>query len=150
MTVCDNARSQGIKFDDVFFMRTEIARTDSTWTRGLNFRVTVTSAFSIKKKKRDHNILKFVRYKLIGTRHRFCDYDRDALAMSSTTPTKRHDHWLIKKLSLVKRLRSGGCEIGLICFPEPSLALPKLYENSLNCFSYRRNCVNFAERCGYV
>ena len=40
-TVCDNARSQGVKFDDVFFMCTEIVRTDSAWTRGLNFRVTM-------------------------------------------------------------------------------------------------------------
>ena len=48
-------------------------------------------------------------------------------------------------MSLAKRLRSGWCEIGLICFPQPSLALPTLHENCLNCFCYRRNCMSFAE-----
>ena len=41
MTVCDNARSNEVKFDGVFFMHTEIERTNSARTRGLNFRATM-------------------------------------------------------------------------------------------------------------
>ena len=41
MTICDNTRSQGVKFDDVFFMCTEIGRTDSARTGEPNFRATM-------------------------------------------------------------------------------------------------------------
>ena len=61
------------------------------------------------------------------------------------TTTNHTDDRLTKKRFVVNGQRSSECEIGFLSISETFLSLHKLYENCLNCFYYRRNCMSFAD-----
>ena len=80
---------------------TEVWRTDSAWTRGLNFRVTLQFVFFLLRKK---NVM-IIFWNLWGVTWLVPDIVSATMAKrhltASTTPTNRHNHRLIKILSLV-------------------------------------------------